>query len=882
MKQTLTMLLMLLAFGAWAQFTVSGSVSDESGTEIVGATVLEKGTSNGVITDYEGNFSLQVSDANAILVVSFVGFKSKDISVNGQANLVVTLTEGLELGAVTVVGSRNENRTELATPVPVDVIDLADIPSRNGQVEINQILQYAAPSFNSSKQSGSDGADHIDPATLRGLGPDQTLVLINGKRRHQSSLINVFGTRGRGNTGTDLNAIPVAAIKRIEILRDGASAQYGSDAIAGVINIVLKENTGELTGTVTYGAYSTDAQGDFDAGTANVGGENRLDGESKSFDGNTVRASLNYGLDLGDDGGFINITTEYLNKQKALRPGASFRKGFGEAGIEGFNFLANASMPLGEKTEFYAFGGRNFRNTDAYAFSRDADSERNVQSIYPNGFTPRITSIITDQSVSAGFKQILGNGWKMDINNTYGKNDFHYYIKNTLNASLEAASPTEFDAGGHSLAMNVTSATVTKYYDNALSGINLAFGTEFRTENFQIFAGEEGSYATYDTAGIAITRPDQEAPEYDGSPRPGGSQGFPGYSPANEVDRSRSNMAYYVDTEINFTSDFLIGAALRYENYSDFGSTFNYKLASRYEVTENLAFRGSVSSGFRAPSLAQIYYNLRFTNFVGGNPQEVLLAPNNSPVTRGFGIEQLKQETAFNSSLGFTFSAGDFTATVDGYYITVDDRIVLTDYFDASFLNINVVDAQFFANGLDTKTRGVDIVLAYKARMGANSLSVALTGNLNDIEIDQVNNGSLDRNTFFGPREEYFLKASAPPSKFGLNVGYFLEKFDFNLALTRFSEVTLLDWQIYEDNADYGGYDAKLEASKDVYEAAVVTDFSISYAASEELTFSIGGNNIFNVYPSQQDDWTDSGGYWDSVQMGVAGAYFFGRVGFNF
>ncbi|MEQ8580267.1 MAG: TonB-dependent receptor [Marinoscillum sp.] len=882
MRKILLLTLAVISYTSWAQVSISGKVTDDAGQEVVGATVLEKGTSNGVITDYEGKFSLQVSSPNAVLTFSFVGFKSQEVAVAGQTNLSVTLREGLELGAVTVVGSRNENRTELSTPVPVDVIDLAEIPSRNGQIEINQILQYAAPSFNSSKQSGSDGADHIDPATLRGLGPDQTLVLINGKRRHQSSLINVFGTRGRGNTGTDLNAIPVASIKRIEILRDGASAQYGSDAIAGVINIVLKDNTGDISGNVTYGAYSTAADGSFDPGTANVDGKNRLYDDDRSFDGNTVRASLNYGLDIGDDGGFVNFTTEFVNKEKVLRPGASFRQGYGEAGIQGFNFMVNASVPVGDKTEFYAFGGRNFRNTDAYAFSRDAESGRNVLSIYPNGFTPRITSIISDASVSTGFKQILPNGWKMDVNNSFGKNDFHYYIKNTVNASLEEASPTDFDAGGHSLAMNVTSATLTKYYDGFLAGTNLAFGMEYRTETFGIFSGEEGSYATYDTLGLAITRPDQQAPEYDGEPRPGGSQGFPGYSPANEVLRSRSNLALYVDTEVNLTEQFLIGAALRYENYSDFGETFNYKLASRFELTDNLALRGSVSSGFRAPSLAQIYYNLRFTNFIGGEALEVLLAPNNSPVTRGFGIEQLKQETANNASLGVTLEAGNFTATVDGYYITVQDRIVLTDYFDASSLNINVVDAQFFANGLDTKTTGLDMVLNYRAQLGANRLSVALTGNINDISIEKINNGNLDADVFFGPREQYFLKASAPPSKFGLNIGYFTDRFDVSLAFTRFSEITVLDWQIYEDDADYGGYQNKLNASKDVYEAGVVTDLSISFQVTDGMTFSLGGNNIFNVYPSQQDDWTDSGGYWDSVQMGVGGAYFFGRIGFNF
>lgn len=868
--------------GAFAQTTITGSVTDTSGEPLIGATVTEKGTTNGTTTDLSGKFSLSVGSKSASLIVSFVGFRSQQISIGDQTDFSILLEEGLELGAVEVVGSRNQNRTELSTPVPVDVIDFSQIPARNGQIEINQILQYAAPSYNSSKQSGSDGADHIDPATLRGLGPDQTLVLINGKRRHQSSLINVFGTRGRGNTGTDMNAIPVTAIKRIEILRDGASAQYGSDAIAGVINIVLKDETDGLTGSITYGAFSTAADGTFDPGTANADGKNRLYSGDKSFDGNTVKAALNYGVALGEKGGFANFTTEFINKENILRPGASFRKGYGEAGIQGFNFLVNASAPLGKNTEFYAFGGRNFRNTDAYAFSRDFDSERNVIAIYPDGFTPRITSIITDVSASTGIKHLMANGWKLDVNNTFGKNNFHYYIKNTLNASLEEATPTDFDAGGHSLAQNTTTTTITKFFDKFLAGTNVAVGMEYRTETFEIFSGEVGSYATYDTLGIPITSPDQVAPDLDGTPRPGGSQGFPGYSPLNEVLRSRTNLALYGDVEFNITDNFLVGGAVRYENYSDFGETFNYKLSSRFEITKDIALRGSVSSGFRAPSLAQIYYNLRFTNFIGGDAEEVLLAPNNSPVTRGFGIDELKQETAQNASLGFTASFGDFTATIDGYYITIQDRIVLTDYFDASALGINVVSAQFFANGLDTKTTGLDVVLGYKKEIGTGNLNVAVTGNINEISIEEIKNGNLDAATFYGPREQYFLKASAPPSKFGLNIGYFTEKFDVAVMLTRFSEVTILDWQIYEDDADYGGYAAKLEAAKDVYEATLVTDVSISYKVTDGLTLSIGGNNVLNVYPTQQDDWTDGGGYWDSVQMGSAGAYYFGRLGFKF
>jgi len=791
-----------------------------------------------------------------------------------------------------VVGSRNSKRTVVNSAVPIDIIDVKNITTQSGKIEINELLQYAAPSFNANKQSGSDGADHVDPASLRGMGPDQTLVLINGKRRHQSSLINLFGTRGRGNTGTDLNAIPASSIKRIEILRDGAAAQYGSDAISGVINIVLNDNVDEFTGTISYGAYSTNADGDFAAGTANTD-DNYLDtnadgnktAKGKSFDGNSIKIAANYGTKIGDNGGFANFTAEYLNKDKTLRPGYDFRRGFGEASIESFNFFTNASIPVSNKTHIYVFGGRNFRDTDAFAFTRNNPSPRIVTSIYPNGFTPRITSTIIDNSVSAGIRTETTSGWKVDISNTFGKNLFHYYIKGTLNASLQGASPTEFDAGGHTLSQNTINFDLSKNYGNILNGLNLAFGAEYRTEQFTIFSGEEASYATYDENGNPVTDPTTQTIPTDpitGDPRPGGSQGFPGYSPANEVNRSRSNVSLYADGELDITDDLLISTALRFENYSDFGSTLNGKIATRLKASKNINFRASLSSGFRAPSLAQIYYNLQFTNFSSSGASEILLSPNNSPVTQAFGIGKLNEEKAINASLGFTANFGNFTATVDGYMVNVKDRIVLTGYFDASSLGIGVDSAQFFVNGTDTKTTGLDVVLSWKKKYGNNSFGATLVGNINNMKIDAVNNGTLDEQTFFGEREKAFLLASAPKNKFSLNLNYARKWFDAGMAFTRFSEVRLLDYQMYEDVADYGTFQDQITAATDIYGAKIVTDLTLGFKLSKSTKLSIGSNNIFNIYPDQQDDWVEAGGYWDAVQMGFGGAYYYARLGFRF
>ena len=784
-----------------------------------------------------------------------------------------------ELQEIQIVGSRNSKRTVLNSAVPIDIIDVKSVTTQSGKIEINELLQYVAPSFNANKQSGSDGADHVDPATLRGLGPDQTLVLINGKRRHQSSLVNLFGTRGRGNTGTDLNSIPASAIKRIEILRDGAAAQYGSDAIAGVINIVLNDNVNEFNGSITTGVYKNDPQGDFLPGTPNTpgfqldqSGNGNSYGKDKKYDGFSLKAAANYGVKLGKNGGFVNITGEYLSKDKTIRPGFDFRKGFGEAEIKSYNLMANLQIPLTKKIDFYLFGGRNDRNTDAYAFTRNS-GERVVESIYPGGYTPRITSKIIDNSTAFGFKGEF-DGWKIDLSNAYGKNSFQYRIKGTINASLEAASPTEFDAGGFSLSQNTTNLDFSRNFKSVLNGLNFAFGGEYRIEKYQITAGEVGSYATYDTNGVpidpTINPPTQFAPidPISGNPRPGGSQGFPGFSPKNEVNEQRTSTAAYVDAELDVSKEFLLGAALRYEHYSDFGNTLNLKLAYKLKLSDEVSLRGSFGTGFRAPSLAQIYFNTNFTNFNAQGASEVLLAANGSPEAQAFGINKLKEEKSRNGSIGLTGKFGKFTATVDGYLINVSDRIVLTNTFLATGIISGVEKVQFFTNGVNTVTKGIDVVLAWKNAIGSSKFGATLVGNVNNMEVTKVKNGALDQETFFSARDIAFLKASAPNSKFGLNLNYSRKWFDAGAAFTRFSKVVLVD---------YAGLD-------NVYDPKIVTDLTLGFQIIKQVKLSIGSNNLFNIYPTKQDESgnTEAGGYWDAVQMGFSGAYYYTRLGFKF
>ena len=893
MKHLIVFLIILFSIGITFSQTrlITGTVSDGSGSPIPSANILEKGTKNGTITDIDGKYSLSVSK-DAVLVFSYVGFSSKEIPISNRSIVNVTLVEGKMLEDIVFIGSRGQKRTLTETSVPVDIIDFENIPTQNGKVEINQLLQYAAPSFNATKQSGADGSEHIDPATLRGLGPDQTLVLINGKRRHQSSLINLIGTRGRGNTGTDLNAIPKSAIKRIEILRDGASAQYGSDAIAGVINIVLKDNSDGLTGYLSYGAYNTKARGDFPENTPNTSGF-RLDtkrdgnqiGKDKALDGGSIKSGINYGLPIGKKGGFANTSLEYLSKNKTLRPGFDFRKGYGEAAIDGFSIFENLLIPVSKNAEFYAFGGRNYRETDAFAFTRPAkNDERSVEIIYPKGFTPRITSNIVDLSITSGIRTKTKDDWNIDLSNTYGKNYFHYFIKGTLNASLEENSPTEFDAGGHQLSQNTVNFDISKYFKEVLGGLNLAFGTEYRTENFIVFAGEEGSYSLYDTIGRVITDTmKQVVPtievindkgKLDTIPRPGGSQGFPGYGLSNEVDVNRSSLSLYVDSELDITKSLLVSAAARFEKYSDFGSTINGKLSSRLKLTDNINLRGSLSTGFRAPSLAQVYYSLQFTDISGEDLFETIISQNNSPVTRSFGIGPLREEKALNVSFGAAASFGGFSASIDFYHINVNDRIVLTGLFGKDKKEDKF---RFFTNGVDTETNGLDIVASWRKKWNNSSLNIGFIGNINNLIIKRVKNGSLPEKNFFSIREQYFLLASAPDNKFSLNIGYKINRFDLGLSLTRFSKVELYDSQIIED------YDDKLlDSALDLYNAKIITDVAFGFKLNDKIKFTIGSNNIFNRYPDQQDNNTDGGGYWDAVQMGTSGAYYYGKVDFNF
>ncbi|HEX8329707.1 MAG TPA: TonB-dependent receptor [Hymenobacter sp.] len=536
-------------------------------------------------------------------------------------------------------------------------------------------------------------------------------------------------------------------------------------------------------------------------------------------------------------------------------PNGLARREYGDPEISNAALYVNSKFALSDKAHVYAFGGFNKRKGDAYAWTRFADDDRNVPAIYPNGFDPIITSDIEDLSAVVGIRTRLG-GWELDISNNFGSNSFEYGLRNTLNASLGAASPTSFNAGGFQLDQDVVSVGLTRNYKTVLQGLNVAAGAEARREWYSLFAGEEASYRNYDPS------------------LSGGSQGFPGYQPSDAIEAKRNNLGAYVDAELSLTQRWLLAAALRFENYSDFGSTLNYKASTRYNLTDFLTVRGTFSTGFRAPSLAQINFNSTFTNFIGGDPVEVLLARNNSAVTQKLGIPSLKQETSTSANVGFTSRLGSAVSlTVDGYYIKVKDRVVLTSQFGADdpvigadLVALNVDQAQFFANAADTRSLGLDVVLNHFVTVGTGRLTSTLAANFNNLRVDRVKtSGRLAgrEDDFFGAREQAFVKASAPPSKINLTFDYQVSRWGALLRFVRFDKVTLLDFDGLQMN----------------YASRITTDLTLSYALTPHLQLAVGSSNLFGVFPTLFDPQrTETGGAWDPLQMGSNGRFVFAKL----
>ena len=934
-----------------AQKNVTGTIKDgKTNQPIPGVSVkLKSGktgttTNNtGTTTNNNGQFSINASSGD-VLEITMIGYKTQSISIADQTQIAIDLEAATtELTEIVFVGNRGVGRAKIETPVPVDVIRVNQVGLPTAKMDLTSVLNYAAPSFNYNKQSGADGADHIDVGTLRGLGPDHTLVLINGKRRHPTAFVGLFGTRGRANSGVDMNAFPEASVDRIEILRDGASAQYGSDAIAGVINIILKKDVNHWTINGGWAGYNDTK---FNARKFNSGDQYY---SGNSIDGGTISLSVNNGVAIGKNGGFINFSLDFLNQAKTYRQVDTSdwqnkknalpylntgRRAFGDGSITTAGGLFNMEIPASAngKTTFYSFGGYNYKASDAFAYTRNwsakperfpvqADGTRiDVPSImHTSGdgevyYNPHIQTHITDASLAAGIRGSAGADWTWDISNTLGYNDFHYYGDKTFNASIIGkATPTHFDDGGFNFLQNTFNIDFNKSFKSVAKGLNLGLGAEYRYEKYTIYKGEQGSWDSYHPTELYYPNVDEfRAPA-------AGSQGFPGFRPSDEVKANRSNVGVYADAALDVTKEWLVDGAVRFENYSDFGSVLTGKLATRYKVAPNFNIRGSVSTGFRAPSLAQIHFSNTLTSFSGGALVQSLIAPNTSAISKAAGIPDLKQETSINGSLGFSWKAlPQLTFTVDGYIVKVKDRVVLSGLFSkddntlpASFTSqfpADVSTAQFFANAVSTTNYGLDIVADYTAKWGRNTLKILLAGNIQHISIDEIhvppalNDIPLHQKTFYSDREEAFLKASAPNNKFSLGLDYTMDKLGFGAHFTSYGKIVLLGFgdsgAPSGDNPNGSGINPQVpDDATGAYVPEVfnfnnkiTTDIYASYKFTKNISIFIGADNVFNVHPDLgvnplAKGWAgdnESGGPWDSVQMGFNGRRLFGKLALNF
>jgi len=972
---------------------ITGTVTDEYGP-LIGATISIEGTSIGSVTNMDGIYEISVEPGSYTLQTRYIGFEpqSQEVTVEAGKETIVdfTLEEGLLIDEIVVLGTRATNRTNVKSAVPVDVINVEKLVQAAPQTNLNQMMHYTTPSFSSNTQTISDGTDHIDPASLRGLGPDQVLVLVNGKRRHTTSLVNVNGTFGRGNVGTDLNALPAFAIDRIEVLRDGAAAQYGSDAIAGVINLNMKNDINKLRLSLTTGANFTGEIGPFE-------------GEQKNIDGEVLDLGLNYGLPLGDKGGYINMTGQmdlrgatnrmldfegsifnaynaienvalaagadisklsdedvrsyaqnvdhFSTDFKSLIAGApnldslqtllgtnvteaelaargqqssDYNMRVGQSENRGGKMFLNAALPLGQDLELYAFGGASFRGGESGCFYRLPGQDRTTTSIYPNGTVPKINSNITDKSMGGGIRGKIAN-WDLDFSTVTGNNKFLFRMTDTHNATLGASSPTAFDAGGHSFAQTTSNFDVSQYFDNpgGLSGINVAFGAEYRFENYKVIPGTELSYGNYDVNGnlvTPVTPSEMLTTDFLGRNRPSGAQCFAGFLPSNDVDANRSNIGGYVDVELDVTDDFYVGAAIRTENYSDFGSTFNYKIGARYTIADNFNIRAAHSTGFRAPSLHQSHFSRTSTIFELVNgvsvPQERGTFSNTSRAAKLLGIPELKQETSNNFSAGITakLPGPGIKITLDGYLIDIDDRIVLTGFFSPGedeelqsiFAQAGAQTANFFANAIDTRSRGLDAVISHSMVVGndwilTNDLAATFSQTTwkRDITSDDlgeddervvVNGIKASRlleekglvDTYFDQTSRIYLEQGVPRVKVTLGNTLDLGQFSVYLRNSYFGETT--------EASNEGIFTEDLEllpgAEINPYNSGkVVTDLSLSYGFTDNLSITIGANNLLDVYPDEVDAaFTSSGRFKYSrraPQFSYAGRHLFARVAFT-
>jgi len=780
---------------------------------------------------------------------------------------------------ITVTGSRASNRSAAETAVPVDIINQEMIEA-TGAVEVGRLLQKLAPSFNFPQSFVSDGTDLIWPASLRGMGPDQVLVLVNGKRRHQQALVNVQQSIGRGSAGTDINTIPISAIERIEILRDGASAQYGSDAIAGVINIILKSQSEGGSVSAEYG-------------------------KTYEGDGRTYKVAANAGFKLG--GGFVNLTGEYVDRGETNRAGPdSLRvspprvtQRIGDAATKSGLFWVNGAVPIG-RMELYFFGGASNREGNSSGFFRSAGDGRTIPALYPAGFLPTLLTTTDDYSLAVGLRGDITRSWTYDLSINRGFNQFEFATSNSANVSWYyeprsgggtfADTPTSSKDG--TLRFKQWSANFdvkgTADWGIGREPFALAAGLETRQDGYQIVAGDPVSYTYGRTNNPRIFIPNQT-----GAAAAPGIQGFPGFSPATEVDGKRHSVGVYGDAEAALTSSLLLGAALRFEDYSDAGTNTTGKLSLRLQATPQLAFRGSVSNGFRAPSVQQQFFSQVSTTLGSqGVLTDTVTARQGSELTRQLGIQPLKQETSRSGAVGFVFQGREgLHLTADIYRIDVKDRIVFSSDIlpegPASCTNpaicpvrvilrsLNVGAATFFTNAADTKTVGADIVGQYTMRFGGAKLQLDATYSYNKTTITHIRSQSsvIPIDVLFDQTQRTLLEEGLPHHRGSLGGIYSAGAWRFGVTNNYYGEVS---------GQGFTGV-------KQTWGAKWLTDVSVNYRINKNLDVTVGGNNVFDVYP---DKWTDAAGFplnalgftygWETLPFGLNGASYYVRAKWTF
>jgi iron complex outermembrane receptor protein len=845
--------------------------------------------------------------------------------------------EIIKLDAFVSTGTRFNNRTVTESPVPIDVISRNEI-TQGGYTETAQILQTLVPSFNYPRPSLTDGTDHIRPATLRGLAPDQALVLVNGKRRHSSALVNLNGSIGRGSVSTDFNVIPTSAVGQIEVLRDGASAQYGSDAIAGVINVILRKDVGWETnfswGSTQRGDgrdLKVDLSTGFKLGDKGTGfvtvwdrnhsPTNRIQPDTRQqyfgTSGTTATTiSGNYGSGVG-----LSASNGTLSAAEATVNRLNHRYGDPRSKEQGLWF--NAETPFADDLTVYVFGGISRKHTEGAGFFRRPGDDRTIRSIWPNGFLPVIQTEVIDRSLAGGVKGRVG-GWNWDLSSNVGQNALDYVTAQSINDSIgNNPIKTSFYDGQLKFTQWTTNFDLTNEVNIGLrSPLKVALGAEYRAEKYEIAAGEPDSYRD---GGVRILDGPNAGTIGGSAP---GAQVFPGFKPGDAGGHNRNAKAVYADFEANVTDQWLVSVAGRAEDYSDFGQNATGKLASRFAFTKELALRGSISSGFRAPHLAQEWFSSTATNFIGGAPFEVQTFPVTNAVGQALGARKLKPEKSDSYSAGITWQPiPALTTSVDFYRINIDDRIVLSsNYTGAAVTNFLVAQGlpavgggRYFTNAVDTKTDGVDLTARYVYRLpDASKLTFTGGANFNKTSITSYKPtppqlAALGITTpLFDLTESVRMSRGQPRNNFNMIVNYDIKKFSFMLRNVRYGKVSTValgnNGGVNQATIDAltPGYNVELvdaipgsaAGNKQVIQtfgAKWITDLDLTYRYMKGLTFSIGANNLFNIYPDENIRSKIVGGaafagsdnvgifpYSAISPFGFSGTSYYGKVSYKF